>query len=53
MYRIEQIEHAAGRGEHRKRANAARMLGVAAGKEILEGEAEKQAQAEEKPNAGE
>ena len=52
MRGVEHVEHAAGGGEHWKRANAARMLGAAAGKEILEGKAEKQAQAEEKPHAG-
>lgn len=44
MHRIEQVEHAAGERQHRKRADAARAPGVGAGEEILEGEAEKQAQ---------
>ena len=44
MDRIEQVEHAAGEREHRKRADAARAPGVGAGEEILEGQAEKQAQ---------
>ena len=44
MHRIEQVEHAAGKRQHRKRADAARAPGVGAGEEILEGEAEKQAQ---------
>src|ERR1700721_1054048 len=47
MRRIERVEAAAGRGEHRKGANATRTLGVAVGEKVLEREAEKQAQAEE------
>ena len=44
MHRIEQVEHAAGERQHRKGADAARAPGVGAGEEILEGQAEKQAQ---------
>jgi hypothetical protein len=49
MRRIEHVKDAAGGGEHRKGANAARALGVAVSEKVLEGEAEKQAQAEQEP----
>ena len=48
MRGIEQVEHAAGERQHGKSANAARTLGVGAGEKILECQAEKQAQAENK-----
>ena len=51
MHRIEQVEHAAAERQHRKGADAARTPGVGAGKEILEGEAQKQAQCQQQRDA--
>ena len=48
---IEQVEHAAAERQHRKGADAARAPGVGAGEEILEGEAEKQAQCQKQRDA--
>jgi hypothetical protein len=45
--RIEEVEHAAGESEKRKRANATRTPRPGARKELLEGQAEKKAQGEE------
>ena len=45
MGRVEEVEHAAGGGEDREGADAARTPDVAMGEEVLIGEAEKQAQA--------
>jgi hypothetical protein len=50
--RLEQIEHAAGEREHRKRANAAGALLRDTGEEILEREAEEKAQAQKQGHAG-
>ena len=50
--RVEDVKHPAGSGEHRKSAYAARTLRLGVGKEILECQSEKQAQAEKQGNAG-
>ena len=47
MGRVEEVEHAAGGGEDRKGADAARTPDVAVGEEVLISEAEKQAQADQ------
>jgi hypothetical protein len=53
MGRVEQIKHAAGGGEDRKRANAAGAADVAVGEKVLIGEAEKQAQPDQERCAAE
>ena len=52
MVRIKQVKHAAAEREHRKRANAAGALGIAASEKILECQPEKQAQAKKQGDAG-
>ena len=53
MGRVEQIKHAACRGEDREGADAARAPDVAMGEKVLKGEAEKQAQPDQERCAGE
>jgi len=48
---VEQVEHAAGGGEDRKSADAARTPDVAVREEVLVGEAEKEAQADQQCRA--
>ena len=52
MVGIEQVKYAAAEREHRKRADAARTLGVGAGEKFFECQPEKQAQAEKQGDAG-
>ena len=51
MGRVEQVEHATGGGEDRKGADAAWSANVAVGEKVLKGEAEKQAQPDQKRRA--
>jgi hypothetical protein len=52
MDRVKDVKDAAGKGEHRESPDAARTFRLIGGKKILEGEAQKQAQAEKQSNAG-
>ena len=52
MNGIDQIEHAAREREHRKSADAAGPALVGVGEEILKGEPEEEAQAEQERDAG-
>ena len=51
MGRVEEVKHAAGGGEDRKGADAARAPDVAVGEEVLISEAEKEAQPDQQSSA--